>query len=178
MDKQNFQRKGNKANAIIGSDFEAVVMKQFEPYVKNLQRPFKIPIGLTSKKQHAFDFGNDEILVECKSHTWTESGIVPSGKLHNWNTAMYLFHLAPKKYKKFFCVEMSFDQEKCETLLEYYIRNYGHLIPKDVILVDVYTNSGLYKVIYFYDEKQKGFVHNLGENNNKQLEDFLEIKKQ
>ena len=170
MSEQNFQRKGDKANATIGSDFEIVVKELFEPYVKNLQRPFKIPIGLTFKKQHAFDFGNNEILVECKSHTWTESGGVPSAKLLNWNNAMYLFHLAPKKYKKFFCVEMSFDQEKCETLLEYYIRNYGHLIPKDVILVDVYTNAGLYKEFYFYDEKLKRFVKNLG---NKQLEDFL-----
>ena len=170
MANQNFQRKGNKANAIIGGDFEIAVKERFELYAKNLQRPFKIPIGLTVKKQPAFDFGNDEILVECKSHTWTESDGVPSAKLLNWNAAMYIFHLAPTKYKKFFCVEMSFSQKRCETLLEYYIRNYGHLIPKDVILVDVYTNNDLYVEIYYYDEKQKIFIKNSEDN---KLENLL-----
>lgn len=65
MAKQNFQRKGNKTNAAIGSAFEIAVKGRFEPYVNNLQRPFKIPIGLAVKKPHAFDFGNDEILVNA-----------------------------------------------------------------------------------------------------------------
>lgn len=66
---------------------------------------------------------------------------------------------------------MSFSQKRCETLLEYYILNYGHLIPKDVILVDVYTNNDLYVEIYSYDEKQKRFVKNFGDD--KKLENFL-----
>ena len=66
----------------------------------NLQR--KVKIGIKAKKDHAFDLGNDSIIVECKSKTWTESGNAPSAKIKNWSDAMFSFYLAPEKYKKLF----------------------------------------------------------------------------
>ena len=41
----------------------------------------KVEIGINAKKEHAFDFGNNSILVECKSQTWTETGNAPSAKI-------------------------------------------------------------------------------------------------
>lgn len=58
--------------------------------------------GVKSKKDHAFDLGNDSIIVECKSKTWTESGNAPSAKIKNWSDAMFSFYLVPEKYKKLF----------------------------------------------------------------------------
>ena len=66
----------------------------------NLQK--KVKIGIKAKKDHAFDLGNDSIIVECKSKTWTEAGNAPSAKIKNWSDAMFSFYLAPEKYKKFF----------------------------------------------------------------------------
>ena len=62
----------------------------------------KVKIGIKAKKDHALDLGNDSIIVECKSKTWTESGNAPSAKIKNWSDAMFSFYLAPEKYKKFF----------------------------------------------------------------------------
>ena len=62
----------------------------------------KVKIGIKAKNDHAFDLGNDSIIVECKSKTWTESGNAPSVKIKNWSDAMFSFYLAPEKYKKLF----------------------------------------------------------------------------
>lgn len=43
----------------------------------------KVKIGIKAKKDHAFDLGNDSIIVECKSKIWTESGNAPSAKIKN-----------------------------------------------------------------------------------------------
>ena len=78
----------------------------------------KVKIGIKAKKEQAFDLGNDSIIVECKSQTWTESGNAPSAKIKNWSDAMFSFYLAPEKYKKLFFVEMTIFfrkviQQKC-----------------------------------------------------------------
>ena len=70
------------------------------------------------------------VLVECKSHTWTQSGKVPSAKMTVWNEAMYLFLLAPKRFRKVLFVLRDFNEGRGESLAEYYVRNYSHLIPR------------------------------------------------
>ncbi len=93
-----------------------------------------VPIGISGKKSHAFDLGNakDKILVECKAHTWTEGGNVPSAKLTVWNEAMFFFYVAPSGYRKLLVVLRDFSARRNETLGEYYVRTYSHLIPGDV----------------------------------------------
>ncbi|WP_251405975.1 hypothetical protein [Metabacillus litoralis] len=66
--------------------------------------------------------------MECKSHKWTSGGNVPSAKLTVWNEAMYYILLAPEDYRKFFILK-DYSEKGGETLGEYYIRAYGHLIP-------------------------------------------------
>lgn len=53
-----------------------------------------------------------------------------------WNEAMYFFHLAPKRYKKILFVLYDFSDERSESLAEYYVRTYGHLIPNDVEILE------------------------------------------
>ena len=73
-----------------------------------------------------------KIVVECKSHKWTEGANVPSAKMTVWNEAMYYFHLVPNDYRKiFFCLK-DYSEKRGLTLAEYYIKTYKHLIPPGV----------------------------------------------
>ena len=133
MDKP-FQRKGSKSNAHVGRDFENAIQSYFENNNLSLNARVSVQIGINGKKHHSFDLGNEEkkVLVECKAHKWTESDKVPSAKLTVWNEAMYFFHAAPPGFRKLLVVLHDFSSKRNETLGEYYIRTYAHLIPNDV----------------------------------------------
>jgi len=133
MDKP-FQRKGSKSNAHVGRDFEKGVQEYFARQGLLLCSDVAVLIGISGKKSNAFDLGNqtEMILVECKAHRWTEGDNVPSAKLTVWNEAMFLFHAAPPGYRKLLVVLRDFSSRRNETLGEYYIRTYSHLIPEDV----------------------------------------------
>ena len=133
MDKP-FQRKGSKSNAHVGRDFENAIQSYFEKNNLSLNEHVSVQIGINGKKYHSFDLGNEEkkVLVECKAHKWTESDKVPSAKLTVWNEAMFFFYAAPPGFRKLLVVLHDFSSKRNETLGEYYIRTYAHLIPKDV----------------------------------------------
>lgn len=134
MDKP-FQRLGSHSNAQVGKDFELATQSYFEANGLSLKRNIKIPIGITSlKKDHTFDLGclAQKVIVECKSHKWTSGGNVPSAKLTVWNEAMYYFFAAPREYRKIMFVLRDFNQRRGETLAQYYLRSYRHLVPSGV----------------------------------------------
>ena len=131
----NFQREGAVSNAHVGRDFENIALSFFKQIGLDLSLNIPLPVGLhENKKMHSFDLGStvSKIIVECKSHTWTKGGNVPSAKLTCWNEAMYYFLAAPESYRKIFFVLKDFSAKKNETLAEYYLRTYSHLVPKDV----------------------------------------------
>lgn len=136
----NHQRVGAISNAHVGREFEAAAQDYFERVGgRRLTPSFRIDIGVAStRKIHRFDFGclEERLLVECKSHTWTAAGSMPSAKVTVWNEAMYYFHLAPKEYRKFLFVLESRHPKQRETLAEYYSRIYAHLIPADVAIFE------------------------------------------
>ena len=45
---------------------------------------------------------------------------------------MYYFALAPKSYRKIFFVLRDYSPKKKETLAQYYVRMYDHLVPDEV----------------------------------------------
>src|SRR5438309_612198 len=103
MDVNNFQRVGSVSNTHAGNDFESVARAFFAKQGIELTRNFAAPVGVgDQKKPRRFDLGSEKppVLVECKSHTWTQSGNMPSAKMTVWNEAMYYFHLAPDMYRK------------------------------------------------------------------------------
>lgn len=111
-----------------------------------------MPIGLERKKNHRFDLGTpsyveEKIIIECKSHRWTSGDNVPSAKLTVWNEAMYYFHLAPLGYRKIFFILRDYSNKRNETLGDYYIRTYGHLIPKDVEIMEYDEVNKLVRVL-------------------------------
>lgn len=139
----NFQRKGVKSNSHAGKDFEEKIQLYLARKGIRLEKNIKLNIGIDSKKKkHAFDLGDSDskIIVECKSHKWTEGGKVPSAKMTVWNEAMFYFSLVPIDYKKMFFVLRDYSKSRNKTLAEYYVGTYEHLIPKGVEIWE-YTES-------------------------------------
>jgi hypothetical protein len=136
----NHQRKGSISNAHVGREFEADALAYFAQNEGLVLIPsFSIPLGIADRrKPHRFDFGSNDpaVLVECKSHNWTDTGNMPGAKMTVWNEAMYYFHLAPSYFKKIlFVLEARHDHQR-KTLAEYYIHINGHLIPNDVFIIE------------------------------------------
>ncbi|TVZ39754.1 hypothetical protein P886_4162 [Alteromonadaceae bacterium 2753L.S.0a.02] len=134
MDKP-FQRLGSISNAQAGKDFEKIAQEFFKKEGLILDFNLKIPVGIGEiTKLHAFDLGclEQRVLVECKSHKWTSGDNVPSAKLTVWNEAMYYFFAAPDNYRKIMFVLCDFSEKRQESLAEYYLRTYQHLVPSGV----------------------------------------------
>lgn len=129
-----FQRKGAKSNTHVGREFEMKARDFFSKKGLKLKRNVSIPIGINGKKDHKFDLGNlkSRVLIECKSHTWTEGKNIPSAKITTWNQAMYFFHVAPANYRKVFFALRDYSPKRHKTLAGYYIQINSHLIPKKV----------------------------------------------
>jgi len=130
-----FQRIGSISNAQAGRDFEVAAKGFFQSQGLPLELNVKVPVGIGAlKKEHAFDLGceRQKTIVECKSHKWTSGGNVPSAKLTVWNEAMYYFLAAPEGYRKIMFVLRDFSEKRSETLAQYYLRTYRHLVPSDV----------------------------------------------
>lgn len=131
-----FQRKGAKSNTAVGSDFESRARNFFARQGLDLQPRVKVKIGISGEKPHTFDLGSlkRKVLVECKSHTWTAGGNVPSAKMTAWDQAMYFFYAAPGGYRKILFVLRNYCVRRRETLAHYYFRTHSNLIPDDVEL--------------------------------------------
>ncbi|GKW13758.1 hypothetical protein PEC301899_40400 [Pectobacterium carotovorum subsp. carotovorum] len=130
-----FQRLGSLSNSHVGFDFELKAKRFFEISGVNLHRNYEVEVGVgLIKKKHRFDLGSYEgkILVECKSHCWTSGNNVPSAKVTIWNEAMYYFYSSPDDYRKIMFVLKDKRSSTGETLAQYYIRIYHHLIPTGV----------------------------------------------
>jgi hypothetical protein len=149
MDKP-FQRKGSESNAHVGRDFETKAQDFFARQDILLTTNVTVPIGISGQKPHSFDLGNanSKILVECKAHKWTEGGNVPSAKLTVWNEAMLFFHAAGLGYRKILFVLRDFNLRRNETLAQYYIRTFSHLIPRDVEVWEFNEDDGKGEKIY------------------------------
>jgi len=130
-----FQRVGSISNAHVGRAFESLAREFFAGRGLQLQSNLSVAVGVgQAKKSHAFDLGSNEpnVLVECKSHRWTSGGNIPSAKLTVWNEAMYYFHVAPSGYRKIMFVLKDHRYGNGESLVHYYLRTYGHLVPAGV----------------------------------------------
>jgi hypothetical protein len=147
----NFQRIGSISNAHVGREFEEVAYIYFlNVEGVKLQKCFPVDIGAhITKKAHRFDLGSEEpaILVECKSHRWTETGNMPSAKVTIWNQSMFYFHIAPERYRKVLFVLRDVHARRAESLAEYYVRNCSHLIPAGVSLIEFDETDGSVKLL-------------------------------
>lgn len=128
------QRKNATSNTRVGIDFENLTFEFFKNKFPSLKKSFQLPIGHNKKKKHKFDMGclKQRVIIECKSHTWTEGNKVPSAKLTTWDQAMLYFFLAPGDYKKIFVTKHDIRPKLGETLCSYYLRTHFNVIPDKV----------------------------------------------
>ncbi len=149
----NNQRKGSKSNADAGNKFELLVKEKLEErFSSRFIQSVGLLIGVDgkAKHKHVFDLCSEDkidnkyILVECKSHTWTEGGNVPSAKLTTWNQEMYHFSLIDNvaNYRCMLVVLKSKHPSRDETLAQYYSRVRNHLIPKYVEILELDEQNG------------------------------------
>lgn len=150
----NFQRIGARSNTHVGREFENIALNYFMKLGWRATKNHPIVLGFGSvKKNHCFDLGGfdkkgDEFVVKCKSHKWTSGANVPSAKMTVWNEVMLYFSLLSEKTIKILFVLKDMSQKRRETLAEYYIRTYNHLIPKGVIIMEYDPDSLKVDTIY------------------------------
>ena len=101
-----------------------------------LEKQKKVEIGFEEKREHRFDLGNSNYLIECKAYEWTKDNNSPSAKLSTLRETLYYFFLAPKNYKKILVLKKS-GVKNGETVLDYFIRLNYHLIPRDVEIFEI-----------------------------------------
>ena len=141
----NFQRQGALSNSHVGREFESVVLQELRRIGIDVEAQYKVPCGLSEKKDHKFDFGSNDILIECKSHRWTKTGRMPTAKIRDWEVTMYHFHISPPGYRKIFIVEYSYNKDRSETLLQFFQRTRKYLIPSNVEMWELHPEKGFIK---------------------------------
>jgi len=143
------QRKNSVSNTRVGVDFENLTYEYFKKLFPALKKSFSVSIGHINKKKHRFDMGCSEkkVIIECKSHTWTEGDNVPSAKLTTWDQTATFFFLAPKGYKKLFIVKHDINHKTKESLCAYYLRTHSHMVPGGVEFWEVDESTGSFKKI-------------------------------
>ena len=138
MDTNGNMARGLRFEELVGAFLNQNLGLKLEPN-------FSIPVGLgSSRKVRRFDLGSKDplVLVECKAHTFTDSGNVPSAKISTWNEALLYFLGSPAEARKILFVQKPHRQKDRRSLGEYYLDRYNHLIPSDVELWEYEPSVG------------------------------------
>ncbi|SFB90189.1 hypothetical protein [Ruminococcus albus] len=122
-----------------GKEFQKAVFKWLESkpeYKGKFEMEVGLPIG-KPEKDHFFDIVNKEerIVIECKRYTWTETGNVPSAKIRALNEAAFFLTFVDNTYTKYIVILKNYHDKKRESLAEYYVRTYRHLLG-DIIVAE------------------------------------------
>lgn len=142
MEKKNGVQ--TSSNAARGKQFELTAKALLE---KKFGVQFEICVGLPigrPERAHKFDLVSTDktVVVECKTLKWTAGGFVPPAKLDSVKVAVFYLSFLPPATSCFVAMDRQLRDGKSETLAEYYVRAYGHLLGKTKILeIDVATGS-------------------------------------
>ncbi|MEW9699421.1 hypothetical protein [Paenibacillus sp. SI8] len=133
----------NSLNPGRGKAFQLLVQQALAAYFK---KPFVMeiayPIGKPAK-DHKFDLVSSDggVIVETKNYTWTSGNNVPSAKMSVLNEAVFYLQHAPKNTQKVLVINLDRHAGRNETLAEYYVRTYRHLLD-DVSVMEFDQNTG------------------------------------
>ena len=99
----------NHLNTAKGRDFQHLVRGISEVYFHtpfDLEVPFSIGIP---PKSHRFDCASQDrkIVIECKCHSWTAGGNVPSAKMTTINEAAFYMSFLPKDIRRIIVIKKS-----------------------------------------------------------------------
>lgn len=138
----------NSNNPKVGKDFQNKVKQWFETDRNTpLYLEHAINIG-TPSRPHKFDISDmdEDLVIECKCYTWTDSGNIPSAKLRGLNEAIFYFSFLPPQTEKILVMAHAVHPQKSETLAEYYYRTNGHLLG-DVKLMEFHPTTNTMRLI-------------------------------
>ena len=131
----------NSQNPARGRAFEQRVGQHLKREGYDVTPDYEVEVSVNGrlKKPHKFDWGSNALLVECKAYGWTAGGNNPSAKLATTNEAMLYFVGTPASYKKMLFMPKTEKNRKrvSETLVEHYVRRYGHFIPDGVEIYEL-----------------------------------------
>jgi hypothetical protein len=120
----------NSSNPGRGRDFETLSADLLSAHFKvPFQKNVPIAIG-DPAKIHKFDLVSEDkrYVGECKNHTWTETGNIPSAKMAFLNQAVLYLSLLPFPCERFLVMPRSVHERRTENLAGYYFRTYQHLL--------------------------------------------------
>ena len=135
----------NSYNPKKGRDFEEKVGQALAEKYKTSFEKRSIDIGMPPKA-HIFDLVSEDgtIIVECKNYSWGKNN--PSAKFSTLNEAvLYLSH-APEDSKKIIVLRKDNHPKKKESLAEYYVRTYFHLL-NEVMIMELDIKNMIIKVV-------------------------------
>ena len=139
----------SNSNKKKGDVFRDLSIPILEKELNTILKPeVKLSIG-EPKIEHAFDLANENksIVIECKNYTWTKAGNVPSAKVSTINEAVLYFSFLDANVRKILCLKKSVHPKRQETLAEYYVRTYGHLL-RDVTVYEIDENTQEIKMLF------------------------------
>ena len=139
----------SNSNKKKGDGFRDLSIPILEKELNTILKPeVKISIG-EPKIEHAFDLANENksIVIECKNYTWTKAGNVPSSKVSTLNEAVLYFSFLDANVRKILCLKKSVHPKRQETLAEYYVRTYGHLL-RDITVYEIDENTQEIKMLF------------------------------
>lgn len=128
----------SSSNKKKGDGFRDLAMLILREELNTTLKPeVKISIG-EPKTEHAFDLANEDksIVIECKNYTWTTAGNVPSAKVSTINEAVLYFSFLDANVRKILCLKKSVHPKRQETLAEYYVGSYGHML-RDITVYEI-----------------------------------------
>lgn len=128
----------NSENPNVGKRFQELACKSLTEYFRTeFDLEVSVPVG-NPAKGHKFDCVSTDgkIVVECKCYVWTEGGNPPSAKIRSLNEAVLFMSFLSKEATKIICMAKDSHPRRGETLAEYFVRLYGHLL-RDVKVFEV-----------------------------------------
>lgn len=124
------------SNKQVGSNFEIGAQRFLETvFGRSFTPQGGVAIG-NPPKAHKFDFISDDgqVVAECKCLSWTKSGNIPSAKISVLNEAVFYLGFLSDDIQKVLVVNKAYRVVGKETLGEYYVRRYGHLLGNIKVL--------------------------------------------
>ena len=122
----------NADNPRLGKEFQDFVQTLAEKkFKKKFVQEQVVRIGLPPKG-HKFDLVSEDgtIIIECKRHTWTDGGNVPSAKIAVLDEAILYMRSVPYYARKIIAMIEAHDPtgKRKESLAEYFVDKHGHLL--------------------------------------------------
>lgn len=139
----------NSDNPKKGKVFQQKVLELAKnKFQKSFIEEKAVKIG-NPEKEHRFDCvaSDSSVIIECKCYSWTKGNNVPSAKMATLNEAVLYLRNADASAIKIIAMKKDLSKKRNETLAQYYLRTYGHLL-NDIQVWEVDENDNFYKIVY------------------------------